>query len=662
MLKSTTMKYRPDIDGLRAIAVLAVLFYHADIEAFSGGYIGVDVFFVISGYLITSKIVQEIKANSFSLVSFYEQRVRRILPALLAVTIFTLLIGAFLFDISSYQELGESVAATTLSLANVLFWTQAGYFDSPSTLKPLLHTWSLAIEEQFYLLLPLLLVVVMRFFKSKLLLILTVFGVVSFGLSIYILEKDPSAVFFLIQYRAWELLFGSLLALRSYKLKNQLNNVLSVLGILMILGSIFFYSEETAFPALAAVTPVLGSALLIHGGIHDKNVIGKILSLPPFVFIGKISYSLYLWHWPLIVFLKFYLIREITITNIIVWLIVVFFVSTLSWKFIETPFRRKSILERPKIFYAAGGVMLLTLTFGAVSYLNETFLQSFRQEPPVSAWERGFYDACLSWGESDYDFVDIAEKCTLGIDNQEPSFLVWGDSHAEALGSAFNLSAENAGITGYLISGSGCPPFVDINASVMPYCHRHNNDVLAYIEEHPEIETIMISARWALYTEFSRYKTEEGVVTYLIDMRRDEKIESTDPNLVKEGLQRTIEILTSLEREVVIGLSVPEIGYMVPSAHSIASRTGRDANEIIAPTRSEYYARNAQSLFFIEQLKKEVPTLKILDPSVLLCDEEICKVVEENKPLYRDDDHLSTFGAHSISGLFDAVFRDIASR
>ena len=662
------MKYRPDIDGLRAIAVLAVLFYHAEIEMFSGGYVGVDVFFVISGYLITTKIMQEIRADRFSLLTFYEQRIRRIIPALFTVIIFSLLVGAWLFDSSSYKNLGESAVATTLSLANVLFLSQTGYFDTPSTLKPFLHTWSLSIEEQFYLFLPLLLVFLMRFAKRKIFAILTFLGLISLGFSTYILRDNPNASFFLLQYRAWELLIGSLLALKSFKIKPFLHQFLSLSGIAMIFFSIIIYSEETLFPGIAAGAPVIGAALIIYSGIDGKPFVSKLLSTRPFVFIGKISYSLYLWHWPFIVFGKYYLIRDINVVDIIIWLLLTFLISTLSWKFIETPFRVKSFLERPRIFVFAGSTIAFALAFGFSVYLGDglpsRFLENKMSMPSRSEWDSEYnnWQACFAGDGDDFDFSKIAELCSLGASHKNPpSFILWGDSHAEALASSVDLSASRAGITGYLISGSGCPPLGDINVSALPYCHEYNIKVIDYIKAHPEIKTIIITGRWAMYADGSRYKAEEGVSSTLLDMRSDADEINTNASLFKVGVQRMIATLSTLKRDIVIVSSVPEVGYQVPSSHFIALRTGRNINEIIAPTMEEYLIRNEKVIPVFETAQNDAANVELVSPSKLLCNKEICKVIEKSTPLYRDDDHLSTFGAHYISGLFDGIFETIAS-
>ncbi|MEN8173586.1 MAG: acyltransferase family protein, partial [Chloroflexota bacterium] len=555
------LKYRPDIDGLRAVAVLAVLFYHAGLGVFSGGYVGVDVFFVISGYLITKKIANEIQANSFSLARFYERRIRRIFPALFTVIIFTLLIGAWLFDAGSFLELGKSAVATTLFRSNIHFWNQAGYFERPSTLKPLLHMWSLSVEEQFYFFLPLLMILLFRFFSKRLVTVLAVLCGVIFSFNILVLNQDPSAAFFFAQLRAWELLIGSIIALKSVKLKPHYYNILAWLGMIMILLSVVLYSDATAFPGIAAGVPVIGASLIIYSGIFGKSFIGKILSTRPFVFIGKISYSLYLWHWPFLVFTKYYLIRELTALEILVWVAVTFGTSVLSWKWIETPFRAKTFLKRDQIFKLAASVMGFTLIFGYAINHYDGFPSRFEAPQAIKAQDTGnlikeshldvdptpgtlppdsdnikkeppadteptkdvvfpYSDWNFEWlkwkncsrQKEDISAIQHLKFCILGDSAKQPTFIVWGDSHANAFATAINIAAADSGESGYIFAKHGCLPLlgIDRDNQFRGQCYKFNNVVIQYLKKHPEIKTVILVGRWSVYADGSRYKEEEG--------------------------------------------------------------------------------------------------------------------------------------------------------
>jgi len=270
------LKYRPDIDGLRAIAVLAVLFFHTGVPGFSGGFVGVDIFFVISGFLITSIILKDIKEEQFSIARFYERRIRRIFPALFPVIAFTLAVGAYLFDANAFKDLGQSITATTLFSSNILFWRESGYFAAASFTKPLLHTWSLAVEEQFYIFFPLALVFIHRFLKSRYILWIGIAIILSLGASIWGVYYKPSATFYLVPTRAWELLAGSVLALGVLPNPSSawLRNLLSATGLGLIMYSVGFYTEATLFPGHNAIAPVMGAWLIIYsnrGGVRQSS-------------------------------------------------------------------------------------------------------------------------------------------------------------------------------------------------------------------------------------------------------------------------------------------------------------------------------------------------------------------------------------------------------
>ena len=658
------LDYRPDIDGLRAIAVLSVLFYHGGIKLFPGGFVGVDVFFVISGYLITSIIIREIKAGEFTLINFYERRIRRIYPALFTVVAFTLLVSALLFDAMDYANIGKSAISVTFFLSNVLFWTESGYFEAPSILKPLLHAWSLSVEEQFYILFPILMALIARFFKSRFGLTLALIATASLALSVYGINHDASAAFYLMQFRAWELLIGSLLALSALpsQIGITLRNILSATGIIMILASVALYNHETPFPGMAALLPVMGSALIIYSGKGGTSLVGNVLSLRPIVFIGQISYSLNLWHWPLLLFGKYYLIREPTAMDLSIWLLVTFTISTLAWKYVENPFRVKTFLIKPRIFVFAGSVMALSLITSAAIYLHDGFPLRFspeqeflgRNDPEWRQWQK-----CTVAREN--GAPKSIRLCDMGADSSTPEFFLWGDSHARALAPAINASAAQAGVAGRMTAMTSCPPLLGMDRpdERLGVCLQYEEMVLQYIQAHPELKTIILTARWALSAEGSRYKVEEGASVTLVDVVIQNQNDS-NAVLFDIGLDRTVAKLIELNRKVVIVSGVPEIGYDVPSSFSIAIRTGRDINNIIAPTFQEYLERNYIVLKTINGLK-EKGTIQVVDPAQALCDDIRCNITADGQPLYLDNSHLSPFGAHYISYLFDRLFDEMTS-
>ena len=313
-MKIPLTNYRPDIDGLRAIAVLAVVLYHANIQPFGGGYVGVDVFFVISGYLITSLIHEHCRTGQFSIVQFYERRVRRIFPALFATVAFCFLVGCLLMMPLDYKQFGYSAVANALFASNLLFWLKTGYFDTDAEVKPLLHTWSLGVEEQFYILFPCLLLLLYKFWRNGVASILSLLLIASLFLSVWQVYDQPTSAFYLPLGRAWELLVGALLALSRDRLPHRVffDGVLGLLGMALIFGSIFSLTADTPFPGLAALPACLGTAAIIYSGEQSKHFVPRLLSLRIVVLLGIISYSLYLWHWPLLVFAKYFVARQLT--------------------------------------------------------------------------------------------------------------------------------------------------------------------------------------------------------------------------------------------------------------------------------------------------------------------------------------------------------------
>lgn len=655
------LTYREDIDGLRAISVLAVILNHAGIGLFSGGYVGVDIFFVISGYLITSIIVREIDLNNFSIIRFYERRIRRILPALFVLIAFTIAVCALIYDAEKFKEFGKSVVATTLFASNINFWRESGYFDAPSQLKPLLHTWSLAVEEQFYIFFPLFMYLIFRFARKFAPIILIGVAVISLGFSIYTVSKDPSTAFYLAHLRAWELLIGAILALHIIpeSIRKTYGNIIGILGLIMILLPIFQYSGATKFPGIAALPPVLGAAFIIFSGINgEKSFTGRLLSLPPLVFTGTISYSLYLWHWPLIIFSKYYAIRALTTYELSGILVAVIIISTLSWRFIETPFRTKKFLGTKPIYsLAAIGIILLALSGWGIYHFRGfpernglEYLQ--RDNKKEKAWA---FEECNINATDDPKGIT---PCFIGNGNAVPSFMIWGDSHAPTYGKAIHAAASANGVSGILTYGRGCPSLLDMVPTPQTgdvLCEDYNRMVVTYLKQHPEITTIILANRWTIWLEGTRYKQEEGTLSSLADDLSEFPEQTPNNELFAIGLQRTIKALLDMDRQVFVIAPLPEIGYDVPSTNFIAARTGRDVNQIIAPTIDEYLIRNKQTLSILKKFE-ETYGIRLIEPWKFLCQDNVCRAVVDGVPLYIDDDHLSVFGSEFITPVFDPLF------
>ena len=369
------MQYRPEIDGLRAVAVLPVILFHAGFGLFSGGYVGVDVFFVISGYLITSILLADLERGRFSILRFYERRARRILPALFVVMLACLPFAYLWMLPTQLKDFAQSLVATVFFASNILFWREDGYFAAAAELKPLLHTWSLAVEEQYYLLFPPVLLGLWRIGRRWAFWAVVTVAVLSLGLAEWGWRNSPSANFYLAPTRAWELLAGSICAFLSLGRAQRSNEVLGAAGLGLIVFAIFAYDDTTPFPSLYGLAPVAGTALVIlfaSGGTWT----GRLLSLRGFVGIGLISYSAYLWHQPLFAFARLRTIGEPTTVLMTGLAVLSLLLAWATWAWVEQPFRRRGtqlLPERRTMFAASGTVAAVFVAIGLAGHVGEGF-------------------------------------------------------------------------------------------------------------------------------------------------------------------------------------------------------------------------------------------------------------------------------------------------
>jgi len=644
--------YRPDIDGLRAVAVLSVLFNHAGIAAFSGGYTGVDVFFVISGFLITGIIQREVSAGEFSLARFYERRIRRIYPALFVTLFFTGLAAAFLYNAKDFSNFGKSLIAATFFFSNIHFWGETGYFEGPAQLKPLLHTWSLAVEEQFYIFYPLMMIFLTRYAKRSASYILAGLALLSLGYSAYtVYYGEASSAFYLVQFRVWELLTGCLIALHAEKIRLSqfLRQAGGFAGLGLIGAAVFLYTAATPFPGLAATAPVFGAALIILTGTNGGSFIHRWLGTAPMVFIGKISYSLYLWHWGLFTFGKYYAIQPLSDFQKIALMLVAILLAALSWKFVETPFRTMKFSNRKRLFLYAASVMGLAALSGAMIGWNAGFPQRDKGETlDMNAETRVATVPCRLSG------------CPLGDSSAEDSFVLWGDSLAPSLANGVSLSARQNQVGGRLLYTNGCAPLLGIKrAKYAQRCLKNNEEILAAIQNQPQWKTVILASRWSLWAQGGADSAAVEEETIQPVDGYEKNAEDAPSVLFERGLERTIRALVESGREVVIITPIPEIGYDAPSAYSIALRTGRDINQIIAPTLETYQQRNRTAALIFETLAKKYP-LQFIEPAQILCGKSLCPVATEGRLLYMDAHHLSIFGSEYIAGAYDSLFKKIS--
>lgn len=419
-------RYRRDIDGLRAIAILPVLLFHAHVGGFSGGYVGVDIFFVISGFLITGIIAREVDDRQFSLIRFYERRFRRIMPALALTILVVLGAAACLYLPGDIEDVPKSALAATLFSSNLWFFTDTGYFAGGADTKPLLHTWSLAVEEQFYIGFPILLMLIARCaprWRAGLV------GAIAAGslLLAILMQRDTSGfTFYLLPTRAWELFTGALLALGAVPAVRArwLREVIALAGLLAIAFAVACYDRDTIFPGATALAPVLGAAALLH--CAPRTSVGRLLALPPLVGIGLISYSLYLWHWPLIVFTEY--ATDLPLAGAVQVMVIAasLVAATLSWRFVERPFRNTRSMPARRVFQFTGSAMLLLSTLSAALLLAGPWPSRF--SPQVLRLIAGREDISPMRKRCHDSFMRGAAPCVLGA-NARPDATLWGDSH-----------------------------------------------------------------------------------------------------------------------------------------------------------------------------------------------------------------------------------------
>lgn len=515
--RKSKITYRPDVDGLRAIAVLLVLFDHINTRV-TGGYIGVDVFFVISGYLISSVILSEMASGTFSVLNFYERRIRRILPALLVVLLGCAVVTCICCVPSETDVFARSLLSALFSVSNFFFWHQsrtnfvvwhhAGYFDVSRTgIDTLLHTWSLAVEEQFYIFFPLFLIGVRRWFSNRLRIAIWSITILTFALACVYVYRDPTAAFYFAPLRAWELLIGTVVS-QHYVPRIQgkgSRNFAALAGLLLILVPSVLYSATTHFPGLAALPPCVGAALLIAAGETGDSLVGRLLSWRPVVFIGLISYSLYLWHWPIVIFLEENYIhldygspKRLKLAVFLAALIA----GTLSWLFVERPFRQGRFRPGRRALFLVTGVAVALIAVGGMLMVAS---HGWRSRFPAEALDIDRYtkfDYATAFRRSNVCFLDerfdtfsqFDKDACLSEDPARKHYLLIGDSHAAHLYPGLRavfpeLNFSQATVAGCLPLLTQPPGTAYCDGSMWKYIY---GDYLI----HHHVEALLLAARW----------------------------------------------------------------------------------------------------------------------------------------------------------------------
>jgi len=634
------MKYRAEIDGLRALALLPVILFHGGFERFSGGYIGVDVFFVISGYLITTIIISDISEGKFSIINFYERRARRILPALFFVMLICLPFAWFLLTPSDLKDFGQSYIAVSTFSSNILFWWEKDYFSNASELTPLLHTWSLAVEEQYYIFFPLFLIIFWKFGIKWVLILLAIIFLISLSIAICGTQystrpKIISGSFFLLPTRGWELLIGVFagfyLKYKTHFKSYFANQILSLLGFGMIVYSIYFFDKTTPFPSLYSLVPTIGTLLLILCAVPN-TFMHKFLSLKIIVGIGLISYSTYLWHQPLLAFSRQYFLG-ITLPTHLVFALCIgsLFLGWFNWYFIEKPFRKKNNIKKENIFIFSSLAICIFIVIGLLFHIKDGYDDRIPNEFKESFNKKELKICNFNFLSKNFK-SDNFNKCMLLAD----VFLV-GDSHAAAL--SYSLANELKLINKKLITitHEGCLPLPGVIGLKSP---QSCSDYINFLHKRVFVNNnfVVLSARWRFYIEGTRYDNGEGGVEPGGNFRLS-LINKDEHSDIVSYLKNRVKQINKKVKLVIIN-QIPEVGINVPNWYS---RT----KKILTHSYKEYLMQNN----LVNNIFNNIDGLKIINSDELVCNRETlrCSTKIGSNLLYFDDDHPSLFYAQLIS-------------
>lgn len=643
------LKYRPDIDGLRAFSVVAVVLYHFFPQFFRGGFIGVDVFFVISGYLVTAILLQQNDKVDFSFLAFYGRRIRRLLPSLIVVLFSCLVLGSAVLLSDELQSLGLHAFFAALFSSNFLLINEVGYFDSSSVYKPLLHLWSLAVEEQFYLFWPLMIWSMFKI-KRKLLgwaLVLAI--LTSFFYNVLYIHIDQTFVFYSLATRLWELGLGGLIAYLNFKgivVNNRVTkNIFSLLGAAGLLVSVAAINYDVHFPGLLALLPVLSACLLICSGPDTQ--IGGLLSQKVPVYVGLISYPIYLWHWPLLAF------ANIMLSQMVEWplkfflIVLTFFLSMLTFEFLEKPIRQRQISSRiilkiSLLFVIMGGTGLL--------FWNA---QGFPQRYPEI---ESVFKSRITYGPTETESKKCKSKfspvevCAAMDYERPPTVALLGDSHAGPAyyGVKKHYAAKNENML--LLAKLAVPPLLDVY--VKQYGQMLNfEDVFDYVLKTTSIHTVILSAFWAGYYEEASMIVLQGEHKYFVYDRSSGPVKKQGV-IFENSLRRTLNKLVAFGKKVIIVYNVPLVPFNVRRCY----QRPLIKNDFSCFVTREYADANYSGYRkAVAKVLSEFPTDRVetFDPIPALCEQGDCSIIRDDKLMYIDTNHVSLYGSELLFKRFE---------
>jgi peptidoglycan/LPS O-acetylase OafA/YrhL len=628
--------FRPDIEGLRALAVLPVVLFHIGIAGFSGGFIGVDIFFVISGFLITMSLDKDIGRGVYSIATFYVRRIRRIVPAYVVLICVTSLCAVALQLPADLKDYGSSMAATAVYASNVAFWRDSGdYFGVKSELQPLLHTWSLSVEEQFYIVFPIALAAVARLGDRRWTkLAVGACFLASLALGIRLTQTAPVASFYLLPGRAWELLAGALLALGIAGVPRRavIAETASATGLLLIVLPVFLYSAQTPFPGLAAIPPVLGAALILYAGMGARTtLVARLLSHPLPRFFGLISYSLYLWHWPIIVFLR-YVFFDLDPALKLAILPLAVVAATLSWRFVEQPFRRPRAPATPRRLFLVTAALTCGIAATGLAFARDGLPWRVPANIVTMADKATYQGPPRTCGGAFKQHRTLATLCVRGAAGATPDLLVVGDSHADAFAQTVFEAAQQAGRAGYQISDTGYRPLLGYEKIGEEAKYRALNRLVAQVlDRHPAIRTIVVPAYW---------QQAVGIDTY----RDAASARVAGATAVSAGFAALIARYPGRR-----------FLFILPAAHAL-SFGGSPAARAAWYGRTPFHPSVPRATFEAEQAgyapivtrllrDRQVDVLRMSD---LLCDAKVCHGDFAGGLAYSDDNHPSYASAERL--------------
>lgn len=629
------MEYRKEIDGLRAVAVLPVIFFHAGFSLFSGGYIGVDVFFVISGYLITLILTKDLDNGSFSIAKFYERRARRILPALFFVMLSCIPFAYAWMIPQQFKDFSQAFVAVSFFSSNILFWAKEDYFAPSAELNPLLHTWSLAVEEQFYIFFPILLFALWRFGKHPVFFVIFGLSCISLLLSEWGWRNSPSANFYLLPTRAWELGVGAMCAFYTHKRTIQSSQPLSTLGLVLILYSVFKFDEDIPFPSAYTLVPVLGTALIILF-CSSGTLVYKLLSLKHVVGIGLVSYSAYLWHQPLMAFARIKIFPHPHWTTMLALCCISLALAYFSWRYVERPFRTKDgswINSRVKVFSTAIAASLAVFSFGLYGHLSNGIPERIRLSEEQSSYISTATASPmrnLCHASSDH-IIEPEDACRYN--NESATIAVFGDSHVVELAYALGEQVKGTDIGIAHFSFSGCA--ASYGQADSSTCSEWANNTVNYIIESDEFTHVIVSYRMASKI----WGSPRGAYPDLPRIRSENKYKP-----IIDSLRSTLLDIAASGKQVIYVDQSPELPWSIQEL----VYSDRIVNGNIHGLSREWW--DSFNTFF-ENTHAVPESIDRVHVDEIHCDDEVCYAGKEGTSFYFDEDHISVEGAKRVADL-----------